>query len=81
MQTTLLGFYITLLIIAFLFAYGGYENTMRLFAYLDIQFRYAILRVRMYFMARKLRKQLNLPTLPELKELKELKKQESKNGK
>jgi len=78
MQTTLLGFYITLLIIAFLFAYGGYENTMRLFAYLDVQFRYAILRVRMYFMARKLRKQLNLPTLPELKELK---KQESKNGK
>ena len=78
MQTTLLGFYITLLIIAFLFAYGGYENTMRLFAYLDIQFRFAILRVRMYFMARKLRKQLNLTHLPQLKELNQ---KESKNVK
>lgn len=78
MQSTLLGFYITLLIIALLFAYGGYENTMRLFAYLDIQFRFAILRVRMYFMARKLRKQLNLTHLPQLKELNQ---KESKNVK
>ena len=78
MQSTLLGFYITLLIIAFLFAYGGYENTMRLFAYLDLQFRFAIIRVRMYFMARKLRKQLNLTHLPRIKELNQ---KESKNVK
>ena len=71
MQTTLLGFYVTLIIIACLFAYGGYESTMRLFYYLDLQLRFLILRVRMYFMARRLKKQLNLPSLPELKELKQ----------
>lgn len=71
MQTTLLGFYVTLLIIICLFAYGGYESTMRLFYYLDLQLRFFILRVRMYFMARRLKKQLNLPSLPELKELKQ----------
>ena len=71
MQTTLLGFYVTLLIIICLFAYGGYESTMRLFYYLDLQLRFLILRVRMYFMARRLKKQLNLSSLPELKELKQ----------
>ena len=71
MQTTLLGFYVTLIIIACLFAYGGYQSTMRLFYYLDLQLRFLILRVRMYFMARRLKKQLNLPSLPELKELKQ----------
>jgi len=69
MQTTLLGFYLTVFIIACLFAYGGYESTMRLFYYLDLQLRFLILRIRMHFMARKLRKQLNLSSLPTLKEL------------
>jgi len=69
MQTTLLGFYLTVFIIACLFAYGGYESTMRLFHYLDLQLRFLILRIRMHFMARKLRKQLNLSSLPTLKEL------------
>jgi len=76
MQTTLLGFYLTIFIIACLFAYGGYESTMRLFTYVDLQVRFLILRVRMYFMARKLRRELNLPSLPTLKELKQ---KESKN--
>lgn len=76
MQTTLLGFYLTIFIIACLFAYGGYENTMRLFNYVELQLRFLIIRVRMYFMARKLRRELNLQSLPILKELKQ---KESKN--
>ena len=71
MQATLLGFYISLIAIGLLFAYGGYEETMRLFAYLDLQWRFAILKIRMHFMARKLRKGLNLPTF---------KQKESKHG-
>ena len=33
--------------------------------------RFSIIKVRMYFMARKLRKELNLSSLPQLKELKQ----------
>ena len=69
MQTTLLGFYLTVFIIACLFAYGGYGSTMRLFHYLDLQLRFLILKIRMHFMKRKLRKQLNLSSLSTLKEL------------
>ncbi len=63
MQSTLIGFYISVIIIGLLFAYGGYEETMRLFAYLDLQFRFLILKIRMYFMARKLKKGLNISTI------------------
>jgi hypothetical protein len=71
MQTTLLGLYLTVFIIACLLVYGGYESTIRLFYYLDLQLRFLIIRVRMYFMSRRLKKQLNLSSLPELKELKQ----------
>ena len=71
MQTTIIGFYLTVFIIACLFAYGGYESTMRLFTYVDLHLRYSIIKVRMYFMARKLRKELNLSSLPQIKELKQ----------
>jgi hypothetical protein len=63
MQSTLIGFYISIIIIGLLFAYGGYEETMRLFAYLDLQFRFTILKIRMHFMARKLKKGLNISTI------------------
>lgn len=66
---TLLGFYFTIFIIAFLFAYGGYENTMRLFSYLDLQLRFLMIRVRMYFIERKLRKELNLPKIYNFRKL------------
>lgn len=72
MQITLLGFYFTLIIIAFLFAYGGYENTMRIFSYLDLQLRFLIIRVRMYFIERKLRRELNLSKLNTFKIQREL---------
>ena len=39
-------------------AYAGVDGTMRVFTYLDLSIKYAIVRVRMYFMGRRLRKQL-----------------------
>lgn len=63
MEVTLIGFYVTLIIIALLFAYGGYENTMRLFVYIDLQLKYAIVKIKMFAMKKRLEKQLNLPNL------------------
>lgn len=54
----LIGFYLTIAIVALMVAYAGTEGTMRVFYYLDLQIRYAFIRVQMYLMAKKLRRQL-----------------------
>lgn len=41
-------------------AYAGFEGTMRVFVYLELQIKYAYIRIIMYFMGRKLRRQLNI---------------------
>jgi hypothetical protein len=41
--------------------YAGYEGTMRVFAYIDLQFRYLGVKFQMWQMKRKLEKQLDLP--------------------
>ena len=55
----MIGFYVTAAIIVLMIVYAGFENTFRLFAYIDLQLRYAFIRVRMEFMKRKLKKQLD----------------------
>lgn len=55
----MISFYLTVCIFILLVAYAGMENVMRLFYYLDLQVRYLPLRIRMEFMKRKLRKQLD----------------------
>jgi len=55
---SLLGVYFLLLIIVLMIAYGGVEGTLRVFAYLDLQFRFAIVKIRMFFIERKLRRRL-----------------------
>ena len=57
-MTTMLGFYLVLIFVAILFATAGYDATMRLFYYADLQLRYAWVEFRMSLMRRKLRKQL-----------------------
>ena len=70
----MLGLYLVVAIVLLLVAYAGVEETMRLFAYLDLQLRYAWVRFRMYLMRRKLEQQL-IKDLPEYnKVIKELKK-------
>jgi len=70
----MLGLYVVVAIVVLCIAYAGVEETMRLFAYLDLQLRYAWVRFRMYLMRRKLEQQL-IKDLPEYNKLiKELKK-------
>ena len=70
----MLGLYVVVAIVILCIAYAGVEETMRLFAYLDLQLRYAWVRFKMYLMRRKLEQQL-IKDLPEYnKVIKELKK-------
>ena len=54
----MIGLYLTITIIVLLVAYAGFENTMRLFAYIDLQLRFIPLRIKIELMKRKLEKQL-----------------------
>jgi urease accessory protein UreF len=70
----MLGLYLVITVVILCITYAGVEDTMRLFAYLDLQLRYAWVRFRMYLMRRKLEQQL-IKDLPEYnKVIKELKK-------
>ncbi len=55
--TALVGFYFTLFVLICLVCYGGYESTLRLFTYLELQLRYAIVRTKIIILSRKIRKQ------------------------
>jgi len=52
------GAYFILVFVLILIAYAGYEETMKLFAYADLQVRYAFVRVQMKYMGWKLKRQL-----------------------
>ena len=70
----MLGLYVVITVVILCIAYAGVEDTMRLFAYLDLQLRYAWVRFRMMLLRRKLEQQL-IKDLPEYnKVIKELKK-------
>ena len=66
----MLGLYLVVAIVLLCVAYAGPEETMRLFAYLDLQLRFAWIRFRMMLMRRKLRRQLN-KSFAEYRNLKE----------
>jgi len=52
------GAYFILVFVLILIAYAGYEETMKLFTYADLQVRYAFVRVQMKYMGWKLKRQL-----------------------
>ena len=54
----MLGFYLILIFVAILFATAGYDATMRLFYYADLQLRYAWIQFKMSLMRRKLKNQI-----------------------
>ena len=64
----MLGLYLVVAIVLLCIAYAGVEETMRLFAYLDLQLRYAWVRFRMTLLRRKLKQQL-IKDLPEYNKL------------
>jgi len=64
------GLYLVVAIVLLCIAYAGVEETMRLFAYLDLQLRFAWVRFRMMLMRRKLKRQLD-KSFAEYRNLKE----------
>jgi hypothetical protein len=56
----MIGLYLTVAIIILMVAYAGVENTLRLFEYINLQIRFLPLRIRMEFMRRKLKRQLDI---------------------
>lgn len=60
----MIGLYFSVFFVAALFAYAGYDATMRLFAYIDITLRYQWIQFRLYLMRRKLEQHL-IKDLPE----------------
>jgi len=67
------GAYFIVVFVLILVAYAGYEETMRLFAYADLQVRYAFVRVQMKWMGWRLKRQLIRDTSDFEKFLKEYK--------
>ena len=51
-------FYVLILTFVLLVAYAGYDATMRLVQFIDLQVRYAWIRVQMKWMEQKLRRRL-----------------------
>ncbi len=65
--------YVLATILVLLVAYAGVDETVRLFLYIDLQLRYAWVRLKMFMMRRKLEQQL-IKDLPDYNKLiKELK--------
>ena len=67
------GAYFVVVFFLILVAYAGYEETMRLFSYADLQVRYAFIRLQMKWMGWKLKRQLIKDTTSFEKFLKEYK--------
>ncbi len=53
------SFYLTAAVILLMFAYVGYDETMKFFTYINLQIRYFPLRVKIEFMKFKLKKELD----------------------
>jgi hypothetical protein len=62
MESTLIGLYLTMFILIGMIWYAGIEGTMRVFAYFELQVKFFFIRVQLYFMKRRLEKQLGMPS-------------------
>jgi hypothetical protein len=54
----MLGFYFLVVFVGILIAYAGVEETMKLFAFADLQVRHAFVSLQMKWMGWKLKRQL-----------------------
>ena len=61
MDPSTYGFYLVVLIFILMVWYAGFDGTMRLLQYIDMQLQYAVIRFKMRRMQRKLEKELGLP--------------------
>ena len=67
------GFYMLVVFVAILVAIAGVDETLKIFAYVDLQLRYAFIRLQMKWMGWKLKRQLVKDTTEFEKFLKEYK--------
>lgn len=68
MTSILFEFYFLIVVILLMIAYAGFEGTMRVFVYLDLQLKYAYVRIQMWQMKRRLKSQLMVETENFIKE-------------
>lgn len=54
----MVGFYFLMLTFVALVAFAGYDETMKIIKYLDLQIRYAFIKMQMGFIGWKLKRQL-----------------------
>lgn len=62
MNSILFEFYFLIVILLLMIAYAGFEGTMRVFVYLELQIKYAYIKVQMWQMKRSLRSKLKVQT-------------------
>jgi len=62
MGTSLISLYLCMFILIGMIWYAGIEGTMRVFVYLELQIKYLWIKIQMYFMKRRLQKQLGIPS-------------------
>ena len=62
MDPSLISLYLCILILIGMIAYAGIEGTMRVFVYLELQIKYLWIKIQLYFMKRRLQKQLGIPS-------------------
>ena len=62
MDPSLISLYLCTLILIGMIAYAGIEGTMRVFVYLELQIKYLWIKIQLYFMKRRLQKQLGIPS-------------------
>jgi len=60
MNPSLISLYITVLIFSAMVWYAGLEGTMRVFTYIELTLKYSHIKLQMFFMKRKLEKQLGI---------------------
>jgi hypothetical protein len=61
MSEAFIGLNVLLITLIMLIAYAGFDETMRLIAYLDLRVRYAIIKFKMKRIQRQMEKKLGLP--------------------
>ena len=55
----MISLYLTIIIVTLMIAYAGYEGTMRVFAYFDLQLRFIPIKIKMEYMKWTLKRQLD----------------------
>jgi len=60
MNSLILEFYLIILILIGMVWYAGFEGTMRLFYYIELQLKFIPIRIRLYFFHRRMRKEFKV---------------------